>query len=90
MLAIYSIHDKKMESFNRPFFMPADGAAIRAFQDEVNNKDSELSKHPEDYSLWAIGIFEEDIGAITALEPIRKLTEATTLIYREGEKNVQE
>lgn len=89
MLNIYSIRDAKMETFNRPFYMPADGAAIRAFQDEVNNKESELNRHPEDYALYTIGIFNEDDGEIMGQTP-RKLTEATTLIYREGAKNAQE
>lgn len=89
MLKIYAIRDAKMETFNRPFYMPADGAAIRAFQDECNNKESELNKHPEDYALYELGLFNEDDGEIMGQTP-KKLAEAAILIYREGEKNVQE
>lgn len=83
MYKIYAIRDSKMEAFNRPFVLPADGAAIRAFQDEINNKDSELSKHPEDYDLYCVGIWNEETGIIAEVEGrIYRIATGESLIYR--------
>lgn len=81
MYKIYAIRDSKMEAFNRPFVLPADGAAIRAFQDEINNKDSELSKHPEDYDLYCVGLWDEETGIISEGKTDRIAT-GESLIYR--------
>lgn len=64
---IFSVFDAKAETFNTPFFMAAKGQALRGFQDEVNRKDSEINKHPGDYTLFHIGEVELDTGLITPL-----------------------
>lgn len=83
MLIIFSIRDSKMETFNRPFCMPAVGAAIRAFQDEVNTTGSEMNKHPEDYALYDLGTFDEERGMLYANSTPDKISEAKDLVYRE-------
>lgn len=63
-LYVYSIFDKAVNAYMRPFFMQSDGQALRMFIDEVSKDDSELGKHPEDYSLFLIGWFEDRAGEI--------------------------
>lgn len=53
---IFAVYDSKVEAFMQPFFMPAKGAAIRAFTDLVNSKDHSFSKYAEDYTLFELGI----------------------------------
>ena len=86
MIKIYAIYDEKLEAYNRPFFLISDGVAIRAFQDEINNKESELSKHPEDYDLYKIGEYNEETGNITPNEPVLIGT-GKALVYREENQN---
>ena len=64
---IFSVFDSKAETFNTPFFMAAKGQALRGFQDEVNRPESEIGKHPEDYTLFCIGEVDLDTGKITPL-----------------------
>jgi len=86
MIKIFAIYDYKLVAYNRPFFLQSEGVAIRAFQDEINNKESELSKHPSDYDLYMIGTWEEYSGMITPQEPVLIAT-GLSLIYREGQQN---
>lgn len=79
---VYAIRDSKMECFNRPFVMPADGAAVRAFQDEINNPQGEMSKHPSDYTLYTVGKFDEDTGELDGSTPLI-LAKGIDLKYRE-------
>jgi len=85
MYKIYAISDSKMEAFNRPFVLPADGAAIRAFQDEINNKDSELSKHPKDYDLYCVGLWDEETGIISECKT-KLIAAGESLIYRKDKE----
>lgn len=64
---IFSVFDSKAETFNTPFFMAAKGQALRGFADEVNRRDSEVAKHPEDYTLFHLGEVDLDTGLVVPL-----------------------
>lgn len=67
MINIYSIYDSAAKAFLQPFFMAADGQALRAFQDNVNSdEESIIKKHPEQFTLFKIGTFDDQTGTITA------------------------
>lgn len=61
---IYSIYDAKAEAYLEPFFLPANGIAIRAFMDCCQNPEHNFGKHPEDYHLVALGTWEPLLGDI--------------------------
>lgn len=64
-LRIFSIFDSKLDAFAAPFFMSTIGQATRAFTDEASNPQSSLSKHPEDYTLFELGEFDDQNAAFT-------------------------
>lgn len=66
----YSVFDKGIMAYTRPFMMQADGQALRSFIDEASKPDSEIGKHPEDYSLFRIGTFDETAGEVSGHEPV--------------------
>lgn len=82
-LFVCAIRDQKMDAFMRPFVVPALGVAIRGFSDEVNRKDSDMSKHPEDYALYHLGSFDEDFGQLESLVPgAKQLALATEVLVK--------
>ncbi len=62
LLRAFTVYDSKVEAYLRPFFMQTASEAIRAFRDTVNDGQSAFSKHPEDYTLFDIGTFDETTG----------------------------
>ena len=67
-LSIYTIWDSKVQAFMRPMFLQSNGQALRIFSDMVNNRGeetNEFSKHPEDYSLFYIGSYNDSSGYIS-------------------------
>lgn len=62
ILKILAVYDSKAEVFSRPFFAVALGAALRSFEDAVNDPKSEYSAHPGDYTLFAIGEYDDKTG----------------------------
>lgn len=74
-MRIFAIRDKKAEAFLQPFFAPTDGAATRSFCDAVGDKASQFCKHPEDYYLSVIGVYDDATGRIEAFEsPLQLFT----------------
>ena len=65
----YAIYDKAVGAYMRPFVLQSDGQAVRGFTDEVNNPETPLHAHPEDYALFRIGIFDDSSAVITPEEP---------------------
>ncbi len=64
-LNIYSIYDTASGLYSRPFFTPSDAEAIRSFSDIAQDAEHPIGKHPEDYTLYRLGIFADDNGTLT-------------------------
>lgn len=59
---IFTILDIKTELHSPPFFMNSRGEAVRAFKDLANDQNTTVGKHPADFKLVYIGIWEEEKG----------------------------
>lgn len=66
---ICSIFDGKAEAYMQPFFVQAIGVAKREFGNLVNDPSHPIGKHPEDYTLFVVGTWEEMEGKLVSLEP---------------------
>lgn len=66
ILKVLSLFDNAVEAYGRPIFVRHPGEALRSLSDQVNASDNnDLAKHPQDFSLWLIGEFNEDNGELT-------------------------
>lgn len=75
---IYSIFDKKSDVFANPMFFLKDGEATRTFSDITNDPKTTIYSHPEDYSLYMIGTFNDNSGEIVKNNP-KHIVNATTV-----------
>ena len=76
----YAVYDIKAEMYSTPFLEIKDGTAIRAVQDIViTNKDHPFAKHPSDFSLHRLGVFDDVTGIITGQTKPEKIIEVETL-----------
>jgi hypothetical protein len=62
IMKMFSIFDAKAETFMPPFCVHSVGIAKRDFSDAVNDGKSFVNKHPEDYSLFEIGTYDDQTG----------------------------
>lgn len=67
-LQVVSIRDRAIDAFGRPAFVPALGAAVRGFGDEINRAGSEMNAHPDDYDLYHLGEWDDATGEFTQLK----------------------
>lgn len=75
-----AIHDAKSESFGRPLFVRAYGEAERSFRDVVNDGKSDYAKHPEDFTLFEVGSFDDATGVLVGLAAPRSLGTAVAFV----------
>lgn len=80
---VVAVFDKQLNAYMRPWTVPTAGTANRAFSDEVNRKESEMFKHPEDYALHELGIWDDADGQFVSYEKPRHLAEAANVITKE-------
>lgn len=69
VLIVMAVRDSAVGAYLRPFYAPSVGAAMRSFYDEVNRKDSEMFRHPDDYELFELGEFEE-VSAVFSMKSV--------------------
>lgn len=67
ILKVFTVRDAKVEAYMQPFFARAKGEALRSFMDTVSKPDHQFSEHPEDFSLYYLGEYDENTGALLPL-----------------------
>jgi hypothetical protein len=68
MLYSFSVYDKKASSYNTPFMAATPELARRSFEDLIRDKRTVVGQHPEDYSLFMNGTFDQESGFMSGLE----------------------
>ena len=63
-IEIVAMYDSAAQMFGRPFFVQSTGMAVRSFGDEIKRNDpqNDLFKHPEDFTLYHLGSFDDSMG----------------------------
>jgi len=59
LIQIFTVYDSKAEAYLQPFYMATKGQAVRAFTDMANDPNHSFYKHPEDYTLFHLGQYED-------------------------------
>lgn len=86
MLNIYALYDSQIKGYMVPFTMKADGQAKRAMIDALQNNNTDVGKHPEDFSLFRLGSFDEELGSIDVCEPPVRVCNCWELINSSNEE----
>jgi hypothetical protein len=60
LVKIYSVFDSKASAFMLPQFYQTAGIAERAFSEAVNTKDTPFNKYPEDFTLFELGVYDDE------------------------------
>ncbi len=66
---MFVIYDSKANAYLQPWFLTQQGMAQRAFSDCVNDADHNFGRHPEDYTLFTIGEFDDATAKIEWKSP---------------------
>ncbi|WNK12775.1 MAG: nonstructural protein [Microvirus sp.] len=78
-LEIFAVFDSKAAAFMSPFLMNNAAVATRAFQETCNDATTQFNKHPEDFTLYSLGFFEDTLGTFTINDKHLPLVTAASL-----------
>lgn len=82
-MKVCTIYDAKAEAYLTPLFFQAIGQAVRSFGDAVNQANTEFNRHPEDYTLFLLGEWDEFGGTFTINAAPTPLARGHELVNRE-------
>jgi hypothetical protein len=97
---LFAVYDAQVKTFMRPFYGRTVGEAERTFGDAVRNPESDWAKHPQDYSLFKLGEFDDESGLLVSevapvqcclalqFAPIENLSNPTVVYERDGARKV--
>lgn len=80
ILRAYSVYDNKALQYHSPFFAVNDATAIRSITDAVNDPQTNLSRHPRDFSLFLVGQWDDNSGQFMPLLPLVHVTDCIALV----------
>ncbi|WNK12856.1 MAG: nonstructural protein [Microvirus sp.] len=77
-MIVLAVFDAAVGAFARPIFVPSQGLGIRVFMDEVGRKaaDNPMQAHPQDFSLFRLGEFDEKSGMFESLAVPERVAQA--------------
>lgn len=69
-MKVFSVYDSKGEVYSKPIVEINAGTALRSFADAAGavNQDNAISQHPEDYTLFELGRWDDETGNVTMHE----------------------
>lgn len=62
ILHAYSIYDTKTAHYAAPFFVAHEAVATRAVGELCSDLSTSVGRHPQDYTLWLLGHFDDQLG----------------------------
>lgn len=82
ILKMFAVYDSKAGVFAQPFFTHNSATATRGFADQVNKADTQFNNHPEDYTLFLLGEYDDQKGSTTCLTAPQSLGLASEFLIR--------
>lgn len=71
---VYAVFDVASGVYDRPFVAHGDPAAHRSFGDVAVSADHPIGKHPQDFTLFRIGTYDDNSGHIDPEPPAKVVT----------------
>ncbi len=71
-----SVYDDKAECFGHPFFTSAIGIATRMLAEWANNDQSIVGRHPEDFTLYQVGFWDDHAAKMESLDTPKFIAKA--------------
>lgn len=67
-IQVFSVYDSKTQVWGQPNFLLNKGAAMRAWGEAANDTQSNIGKHPADFTMFHIAEWDDETGTLTMLK----------------------
>ncbi|QCS36165.1 nonstructural protein [Capybara microvirus Cap1_SP_143] len=82
LYTLVSIYDEAAVLWTTPQCFISEAEALREWQHRLQNDKSVFTSHPQDFSLWSIGLFNPVEGTVSVISNLsrKKIADFTSLI----------
>lgn len=77
---VFVIRDSVSGVYDRPMVSRSEGEMIRDFGDIARDSKTRIGMHPEHFSLWNIGVYDDNTGMVEPSEPVHVINAVDTLV----------
>lgn len=84
-LNAYALYDIKSQTYGMPFFAVSDPVAVRTAYDGYLMADSTVLRHPEDFTLYRLGLYDDNRGVISGSERVHIVDMVSLIRPPEGD-----
>lgn len=77
---VYTIHDSKSLTYNQPFFAVNHAVAKRLVSDVVADIETPFGRHPADYRVYCIGLFDDQKGRFEMFDMNEHVIDCVALV----------
>lgn len=67
-LLVMSVFDSKVGAYAAPFLARTKGEAIRSFEVACSDDALPFKRHPADYRMFQLGVFDDNSGLLMPME----------------------
>lgn len=82
VLEMYAVYDSAAGYYGQPFFCRSKSEAVRLFSDAVGDDKSPYHKHPGDFSLFFVGLWDDNTGVVTPETVTARVISALECVVR--------
>jgi len=80
---VYAIRDCKAQVYNTPFFQNSHGEAERSFDQLVKDEKSMVAKYPDDFDLYYIGDYDDQLGTLVPQSTPQHIAKAVNSLLKQ-------
>lgn len=80
ILNAYTLHDAKALAYGAPFFVSNHALAIRAVSEVASDINTNIGRHPRDFTLYRVGTYDDQTGFLQPLEIREHVCDVITLV----------
>lgn len=67
---VFAVYDSVARVFAQPFCFLEEGQACRAFANSAADQNTNIGMHPNDFTLFHIGFFDDNTGEVESIKPV--------------------
>lgn len=86
MLQIYTVYDKKIQTYMSPSAVPHETVLTRNLTEVANDPASSIAKYPTDFELYLLGTFDQTTGVVTTSKQPQFVMNLSELITQPPKK----
>ena len=81
--SVFSVCDKKAEKYGPLQLVDSPAVFTRELDDYVRREpDSVLAQHPEDFTVFCVGSFDDETGKLTSFAAPQKMFDVAVLVVK--------